>query len=62
MLLHGHEILLVFAYRDPMGGPGSECDDQLTLRSGRGDEQLISAEEKQFLASNRWVRWYGHLT
>ena len=38
--------LLVFAYRDTMGGPGSERDDQLTLRSGRGDEGLISAEER----------------
>ena len=55
-------LMLVFSYRDPMGGPGSERDNQLTLRSGRGDEQLIGAGEKQFLASNRWVRWYRHLT
>ena len=54
--------LLVFAYRDPMGGPGSERDDQLTLRSGWGDERLISEEGSQFLASNRWVRWYSQLT
>ena len=54
--------LLAFAYRDTMGGPGNVRDDQLTLRSGGGDEGLICVEENQFLASNRWVRWYGHLT
>ena len=43
--------LLVFAYHDVMGGPGSERDDG-----------LVCAERIQFLASNRWVRWYGHLT
>ena len=54
--------LLVFAYHNMMGGPGSERDDQLMLRSDGDDEGLICAEENQFLASNRWVRWYGQLT
>ena len=62
MLFPSISLLLVFAYRDTMGGHGSERDDQLTLRSDGGDEGLICVEENQFLASNRWVRWYGHLT
>ena len=32
----GEGELLIFAYRDTRGGPGSERDDQLTLRSGGG--------------------------
>ena len=37
--------LLVFAYHDTMGGPGSESGDHLTLHGGEGDNGLVCAKQ-----------------